>query len=87
MAPTGMPDAPRFLLCYEATRADGQVWAIRTNRRWTLVHEVFVDVPVKTVFKGAHAKQPRAYLEGRGVLRWRYSAQKGTWQACLVADA
>jgi hypothetical protein len=58
------------LLCFERTNAkDGAVWSVKVNGRWLRAREVFCAVPVVTVWKGRTAKQPRAYLEGRGIVR------------------
>lgn len=53
-----------FKLCFEAHRADGRVWAVYFKRRWRLAPLVNVMVPVRTVYCGPKARQPRAYLEG-----------------------
>ena len=57
-----------FILCYEATREDGIVWALRWGVKWFYAREVDIRVPVHTVFRGPKARQPRAYLRGHGRL-------------------
>lgn len=57
-----------FILCYEATREDGIVWALRWGVKWFYARHVTLNVPVQTVFKGVKARQPRAFLRGRGRL-------------------
>jgi hypothetical protein len=60
----------KFLLCIDRLdKADGKVWAVKVGSRWFLAHTVHVWVDVVTVFKGAKARQPKAYLEGGGVVR------------------
>lgn len=58
-----------FILCFEAHRKDGRVWAVRQEGSWRLSREVDVLVPMNTVYRGPSARQPKAYLEGFGVVR------------------
>ena len=58
-----------FVLCFEAHRKDGRVWAVRQGRVWRLTKMVEVQVPTSTVYRGAKARQPKAYLYGVGVIR------------------
>lgn len=58
-----------FVLCFEAHRADGKVWAVRQGRVWRLTKLVSVHVPLSTVYVGPAARQPKAYLCGTGVVR------------------
>jgi uncharacterized protein involved in exopolysaccharide biosynthesis len=69
-----MTAAP-FLLCVDRLdRADGRVWAVVWRGRWRVATAVHVTVPVATVFKGAQALQPKAYLTGVGVVRRKQGA-------------
>lgn len=52
------------------TREDWKVWEVRQHGRSRFARAVHVMVPVSTVFRGRSAKQPKAYLEGRGRV-WR----------------
>lgn len=57
----------RWKVCYEATRADGRVWAVQAGRQpWVLTPHVSILAPSETVYRGPTAKQPRAYLTGNG---------------------
>lgn len=47
------------------------VWAVRWGYTWFTGTHVRVMVPLTTVFKGLRARQPIAYLRGRGVVRQR----------------
>ena len=47
---------------------DGRVWAVRSGRQWLTAHTVRLQIEMQTVFRGAHARQPKAYLEGVGVV-------------------
>lgn len=59
-----------FLLCIDRLdKADGRVWAVKIGAKWFTAHTVHVWVDVETVFKGKNARQPKAYLEGVGVVR------------------
>lgn len=64
-----MKRARPFILCFEAHRSDGNVWAVQQARRWTLAPAVDVRVPTVTVYRGRDVEQPRAYLQGVGVVR------------------
>lgn len=44
------------------------VWALQFRRRYLTLRRVAVRVPVETVFRGASARQPRAFLTGRGAV-------------------
>lgn len=61
----------RFILCVDRfDRGAGQVWAVRTGGKWLTARVVYVMVLVmQTVFRGTNARQPKAYLEGYGVVR------------------
>lgn len=62
-----MTKTPRFFdLCFEAHRTDGNVVAVRVNGRWIVRPRVECDVPIRSVYKGAKAKQPRFYFRGYG---------------------
>lgn len=58
-----------FVLCFEAHRGDGRVWAVRQGRVWRLTRSVEVQVPTSTVYRGPTARQPKAYVYGVGVVR------------------
>ena len=47
----------------------GRVWAVQTGGKYLIAKAINVLVPVETVFKGPDAKQPKAYLKGKGVVR------------------
>lgn len=60
-----------FILCFESHRAaahDGSVWAVKHGKNWVHAREVCVLVPTLTVYRGASAKQPKAFLTGIGVV-------------------
>lgn len=58
---------------------NGRVWAVETGGHYFTARAVDVRVQLGTVFRGARARQPRAYLRGRGVVRRR--------SGCLVIRA
>ena len=39
------------------------------GRQWITARTVNVEIQMETVFKGQHARQPKAYLSGFGVVR------------------
>jgi hypothetical protein len=51
--------------------ARGRVWAVQTGGKYLTAAQIDVRVPLATVFRGRRARQPRAYLRGRGVIRRR----------------
>lgn len=51
-------------LCFDAHAPDGRVWAVRVGRTWHRVAHVDCAARLTTVYKGRHARQPRAYLHG-----------------------
>jgi hypothetical protein len=56
-------------LCVDRFDAkDGYVWAIRAGNRWFTAKHVKQQIPMETVFRGRHARQPKAYLRGYGVV-------------------
>lgn len=57
----------RFILHvdeFDATK--GRIWMVKTRGLRINAHTVELHVLVTTVFKGKDARQPKAYLEGRG---------------------
>lgn len=57
-------------------RFDGvDIWAVRYGFRWFVGRRVSVRIPLTTCWKGPAARQPRAYLQGRGVVRTRPGGQ------------
>jgi hypothetical protein len=57
----------KFLVCIDRLdKRDDWVWAVRWGNTWALARRVTIRVPVRTVFKGRRARQPRAYLAGIG---------------------
>ena len=59
----------RVILCIDRFDAPGgKVWAVRTGKRWITARTVNVEIDMETVFKGQHARQPKAYLSGFGVV-------------------
>lgn len=58
-------------LCFEADAPDGLVWGLRIGRRWHRAAHLVIDgVTLETVYRGLDARQPRAYLTGRGRVWW-----------------
>lgn len=54
------------------TEPRGRVWAVQQGGRWHVARHVDVrGVELATVFRGADARQPKAFLRGRGVVRRR----------------
>ena len=47
-------------------RGAGDVWTVRTKGRNRYVKQVKVRIPMVTRYRGDAARQPRAYLVGRG---------------------
>ncbi len=61
--------ACRVLVCVDRFDApDGRIWAVRAGRQWLTAHTVHLRVAMDTIFRGAHARQPKAYLAGTGVV-------------------
>ncbi len=60
----------KVILCVDRFDApDGRVWAVRSGSKWLTAQTVHVFVEMETVFRGQHSRQPKAYLEGFGVVR------------------
>jgi hypothetical protein len=60
----------KIILCVDRLDAkDGMVWAVRTGGKWFSARTVHVLTDMETVFRGRDAMQPKAYLEGFGVVR------------------
>ncbi len=60
----------KVILCVDRFDArDGAIWAVRSGRTWLNARIVNVEIQMETVFKGPHARQPKAYLTGIGVVR------------------
>jgi len=51
------------ILCFDNHREDGLVWSVRRGGQWFNFSTVTVTVPTKTVYRGAEAQQPKAYLQ------------------------
>jgi hypothetical protein len=51
------------------TEPKGQVWAVDTQGRYRICRAVRVYIPPETVFRGPNARQPKAYLKGKGIVR------------------
>lgn len=49
----------------------GRVWAVQTGGRYLTARRVVCRVPTESIFRGRGARQPRAYLRGRGVVHQR----------------
>lgn len=65
----GVMEKPsKFVLCFENHATDGLVWALKVGRTWTRHREIVCFAPLKTVYKGREARQPRAYMVGEGVI-------------------
>ncbi len=59
------PRRKKFILCIDRFDALGdRVWAVFLNGSWTMHKFVNANVPMATVFKGAAARNPKAYLSG-----------------------
>lgn len=53
-------------LCFEAHKADGNVWSVWHGNRWHEAAHVICDgVLLETVYRGKEARQPKAYLTTR----------------------
>lgn len=50
-------------------RGCDDIWTVHLSDRCIQVRKAIVRVPVETIYKGATARQPRAYLRGTGVVR------------------
>ena len=48
-----------------------RIWAVQCAGEYRTARRVVCRVPTESVFRGAGARQPRAYLRGRGVVRQR----------------
>ncbi len=60
----------RVILCVDRFDApEGKIWSVRVGRRWLNAHTVHCWIDLETVFRGAHARQPKAYLQGFGIVR------------------
>jgi hypothetical protein len=62
-----------FWLCVNRLDEErGRVWALVQGGRWLVGRRIDVaGVALETVFRGRTARQPRAFLRGRGVVRRR----------------
>lgn len=59
-----------FKLYFDSHREDGLVWEVAYSNRnhvYKIRHfkEVWIDVPVKTVYYGKNADQPKAVIKGK----------------------
>lgn len=62
--------AKKVILCIDRFDAEHRrVWAVRSGNRWLTAHTVHVFIDMETVFRGIDSRQPKAYLEGFGVVR------------------
>lgn len=60
----------KVILCVDRLDAkDGHVWAVRAGNKWLTAKTVHVGIDMATVFRGLTSRQPKAYLEGVGVVR------------------
>lgn len=50
-------------------RGNDDIWTVHLSNQCIQAKSVDVRVPIHTVYKGATARQPRAYLKGIGVVR------------------
>jgi hypothetical protein len=48
-----------------------RVWAVETQGRYLTAQAVKVRIPMETVFRGQHSRQPKAYLKGKGIVKRR----------------
>lgn len=55
-----------IVVCFEAHREDGLVWAVKTGGRWTLTAAVDIQVGMRSVYRGRSATQPKAFFVGMG---------------------
>lgn len=58
----------RFILCFDAHRCDGLVWSVKQRNKWVSAKTVVVNVPIQTVYRGPDARQPKAFMEGCGII-------------------
>jgi len=55
----------KFLLCFERTNAkDDYAWSVKVDGKWISGKKVFLGPCAETEWKGARAKQPRAFIHG-----------------------
>lgn len=50
-------------------RGNPDVWTVHLSDQCIQAKSVRVYVPLQTVYKGATARQPRAYMKGKGIIR------------------
>ena len=53
------------------------VWIIQINGRAIIAKDVQVDVPLKGVYRGPDAPQPKVYLKGKAYGYWLEKASGG----------
>ena len=46
-----------------------KVWTVHLSNQCIATKKVEVKVPVETIYKGDSARQPRAFLRGRGTIK------------------
>ena len=62
--------AKKVIVCIDRFDAkDGRIWAVRTRGKWFTARRVQIGIAMETVFRGRDAMQPKAYLQGIGVVR------------------
>lgn len=49
-------------------RGCDDIWTVHLSDRCIQVKKVYIHVPLETVYRGATASQPRAYLKGKGIV-------------------
>lgn len=50
-------------------RGNPKVWTVHTSKGCVQTKEVCCWAPMMSVYKGTNARQPRAFMEGRGIIR------------------
>ena len=50
-------------------RNDPDIWTIHLSDRCIQTRRVEVKVPLETVYKGPEARQPRAFMRGKGKIK------------------
>lgn len=49
-------------------RGNPNVWTVHTSDRCIQTRNVHVKVPLDAIYKGPEARQPRAFMKGKGVI-------------------
>lgn len=49
-------------------RWNDDIWTVHLSDRCIQTKKVVVRVPLETIYKGHTARQPRAYMKGKGII-------------------